>query len=79
MKRQVSVRLDNESFTALTVLEANGLTRSEAIRSSLVYAAARMLDKQTLAVEAAAVEANEGDQAEMRAVARMMEELRAPW
>ena len=79
MKRQVSVRLDNESFSALTVLEANGLTRSEAIRSSLVYAAARMLDKQTLAVEAAAVEANEGDQAEMRAVARMMEELRAPW
>ena len=77
--RQISVRLDDESLTALTLLEANGLTRSEAIRSSLVYAAARMRDKQTLTAEVAALEANEADQAEMRAVARLMEELRAPW
>ena len=79
MARQVSVRLDSESDAALTLLEANGLTRSEAIRSSLVYAAARMRKKQTLAAEAAALEANEADRAEMRTVARLMEELRAPW
>ena len=79
MVRQISVRLDNESQAALALLEANGLTRSEAIRSSLVDAAARMRDKQTLAAEAAAIEADEADRAEMRTVARLMEELRAPW
>ena len=79
MKRQISVRLDNESLSALTLLEANGLTRSEAVRSSLVYAARRMHDKQALAAEAATLEANEADRAEMRAVASLMEELRAPW
>ena len=79
MVRQISVRLDNESQAALALLEANGLTRSEAIRSSLVDAAARMRNKQTLAAEAAAIEADEADRAEMRTVARLMEELRAPW
>lgn len=77
--RQISVRLDDESFAALSLLEASGLTRSEAIRSSIVNEAARMRDKRTLAAEVAALEADEVDQAEMRAVARLMEELRAPW
>lgn len=77
--RQISVRLDDESFAALSLIEASGLTRSEAIRSSIVNEAARMRDKRTLAAEVAALEADEVDQAEMRAVARLMEELRAPW
>lgn len=74
----MSVRLDNESRAALALLEASGLTRPEAIRSSLVDAAARMRSKQAVAAEAAALEANEADRAEMRTVARLMEELRAP-
>ena len=79
MVQQISVRLDDEFQAALALLEANGLTRSEAIRSSLVDAAARMRSKQTVAAEAAALEADEADRAEMRTVARLMEELRAPW
>ena len=79
MVRPISVRLDDESLTALTLLQAQGLTRSEAIRSSLMYAAERIRDEQTLAAEVAALEANEADQVEMRAVARVMEEFRAPW
>ena len=53
------------------------MTRSEAIRAALVEAAARRLDKQALAAEVAALEADEDDRAEMLAVADLMEQLRA--
>ena len=78
MVRRVSVRLDSESLNALRLLEASGLTRSEAVRRSLVNAAARMRDERALSAESAALEANEADQAEMRAVAGLMRKLRAP-
>ena len=79
MTHPISVRLDEKSRFALTLLEAQGLTRSEAIRSSLVSAAARIRDEQALAAEVTALEADETDRAEMRAVAAMMDKLRAPW
>ena len=79
MTHPISVRLDEKSRLALTLLEGQGLTRSEAIRSSLVSAAARIRDEQTLAAEVATLETDETDRAEMRAVAAMMDELRAPW
>ena len=60
-------------------LEATGMTRSEAIRSSVVAAAARLAEHQALAAEAAALEADELDRREMRKVAALMEDLRAPW
>jgi hypothetical protein len=44
----------------------------------LVETAARRHDKQTLAAEVAALEADEDDRAEMLAVAELMERLRAP-
>lgn len=78
MPRAVSVRLDQEALRALSELEASGLTRSEAIRSALVQAAARLRDWSTLAAESAALEADEEDKAEMLAVAELMESLRAP-
>ena len=78
MVRRVSVRLDSESLNALRLLEASGLTRSEAVRRSLVNAAARMRDERALSAESAALEANEADQAEMRAVAGLMRKLRGP-
>jgi Arc/MetJ-type ribon-helix-helix transcriptional regulator len=59
-------------------LEATGLTRSEAIRAALVEAANRLQDKQALAEEVAALEADDDDRAEMLAVADLMEQLRAP-
>ncbi len=78
MAQAISVRLDDEALRALTELEATGMTRSEAIRAALVEAASRLHDKQALAAEVAALEADEDDRAEMLAVAELMESLRAP-
>ena len=77
MSQAISVRLDDEALKALNQLEATGLTRSDAIRAALVDAASRLRDKQALAAEVAALEADEDDRAEMLAVAEMMERLRA--
>ena len=74
-----SVRLDDESAQALRRLEATGMTRSDAIRGSLVEAAARRRTAAALAEEAAALRADQEDQAEMSRVAEIMESLRAPW
>ena len=41
MAHAVSVRLDDEALQALTQLEETGVTRSEAIRTALIEAAAR--------------------------------------
>lgn len=77
MGHAISVRLDDEAIRALTELEATGMTRSEAIRAALVEAASRLHDKQALAAEVAALEADDDDRAEMLAVAELMESLRA--
>jgi len=73
----VSVRLDEDALRALTRLESTGLTRSEAIRTALVSAAARLDDRTRLAAEVAALEEDPAEVAEMRAVAELMERLRA--
>lgn len=73
----LSVRLDDEALRALGQLEATGLTRSQAIRLSLVETAARHRDEEALAAEVARLEADKDDRAEMLAVARIMESLRA--
>ena len=78
MAQAISVRLDDEALRALTELEATGMTRSEAIRAALVEAASRLHDKQALAAEVAALEADHDDRVEMLAVAELMESLRAP-
>jgi Arc/MetJ-type ribon-helix-helix transcriptional regulator len=77
MARAISVRLDDEAMRALARLEASGKTRSEAIRAALVHAASRLSDKEALAREVAALEADEQDRTEMLAVAELMERLRA--
>ena len=76
--RAISVRLDDEALRALRQIEAQGLTQSEAVRSSLVHEAARIRDRQELAAEVAALEADADDRAEMSTVASLMEQLRAP-
>jgi antitoxin component of RelBE/YafQ-DinJ toxin-antitoxin module len=78
MARAISVRLDDEAEQALRTLEASGLTRSEAIRTSLLASAERLRRRRSLAAEAAALEADDADRAEMAAVAEFMETLRAP-
>ena len=77
MARAISVRLDDQALHALGLLEATGMTRSEAIRAALVETASRRQDKQALAAEVAALEADADDRAEMLAVADIMESLRA--
>ncbi len=77
MAKAISVRLDDEAERALRLLEATGLTRSEAIRSSLLASADRMRRRQQLAAEVAALEVDDDDRTEMLAVASLMESVRA--
>lgn len=77
MTKAISVRLDDDSERALRVLEASGLTRSEAIRSSLLASAERLHRRRVLAAEAALLEADPEDRSEMLSVASMMESMRA--
>ena len=78
MAQAISVRLDENAERALRALEAAGLSRSEAIRSSLVDVARRLRRRSELAAEVAALEADDADREEMLAVAGLMEALRAP-
>lgn len=78
MAKAISVRLDEDAERALRALQAAGLSRSEAIRSALLSAAGRLRRGRELAEEAAALEADEDDRAEMLSVAALMESLRAP-
>jgi Arc/MetJ-type ribon-helix-helix transcriptional regulator len=78
MAQAISVRLDDEAERALRSLQAAGMTRSEAIRSALIDSARRLRQRSELAVEAAALEADEADRDEMLSVTALMESLRAP-
>ena len=78
MARAISVRLDDEAERALRTLEASGLSPSEAIRMSLLASAERLRRGRDLALEAAALDADDADRAEMLSVAAMMESFRAP-
>lgn len=75
--KAISVRLDDEAERALRLLESTGLSRSEAIRSSLLASADRMRRRSQLAAEVAALEADDDDRNEMLAVATLMESMRA--
>ena len=78
MSNAVSVRIDGDVQKALLTLEASGLSRSEAIRKSILDAAAALRRKEALRAEVAALEADEEDVNEMQEVAVLMESLRAP-
>jgi Arc/MetJ-type ribon-helix-helix transcriptional regulator len=78
MPKAISVRLDDEAERALRTLEASGLSRSEAIRTSLLASAARLRHKRALAAEVAALESDDEDRAEMLSIASLMESMRAP-
>ena len=75
--KAISVRLDDDAERALRVLEASGLTLSEAIRSSLLASAERLNRRRVLVAEAAALEADDEDRKEMLSVASLMESTRA--
>src|SRR4029077_1334639 len=73
MAKAISVRLDDEAQRALRILEATGLSQSAAIRSALLASAERVRKRSELAAEAASLEADEADRAEMLSIALMME------
>ena len=77
MASAISVRLDDKAERALRVLNACGLSTSDAIRSSLIESARRVRLSEALALEVAAFEADGADRAEMLEVAGLMESLRA--
>lgn len=79
MPRAISVRLDDETLVALRIVEATGLSRSEAIRASILGQAARLRERSAIAAEAADLHADEADRREMQAVALDMEALDGPW
>lgn len=78
MVQAISVRLDDDAEHALRMLEATGMTRSEAIRTALISEAKRRRENKSLAEEVATLEADEADRAEMLATAELMESMRAP-
>lgn len=71
------MRLDDDVLRALRTLEASGLSRSEAIRRSILDAAAALRRNEALRAEVEALEADETDRKEMQEVASLMESLRA--
>ena len=78
MARTISVRLDDKSERALRSLQAAGLEQSDAIRSALIDSARRLRRPAELAAEVAALELDEEDREEMRALADLMESFDRP-
>jgi hypothetical protein len=64
--------VDDDAERALALLEATGLSRSEAIRRALIEEASRQRRSAALAAEVAALESDPEDRAELRAVAEFM-------
>jgi Arc/MetJ-type ribon-helix-helix transcriptional regulator len=76
--KMVSLRLDDEAFSALELLMKDGKSRSEAIRDALLVAARRRRSNE-LRAEAEAAGADPVDRAEAAAVLEFMESLDEPW
>lgn len=79
MPKAVSVRLDDDALRALRLLEAEGTSRSEAIRDAIIEAAERRRRSERLRAEVEAIASDPEDRREMDAVATLMEDLRDPW
>jgi len=74
----ISIRLDEEAIRALAILQAAGRSRSDAVRQAILDSAERMFSFESLRAESAALEADEDDRREMRAIAAFMAELAPP-
>ncbi|MGQ0624778.1 MAG: ribbon-helix-helix protein, CopG family [Sporichthyaceae bacterium] len=74
----ISVRLDDEAMRALGVVQASGLSRSEAVRQALTAEAERLGRREALRREVADLEADEADRAQMLELSTFMESMRAP-
>ena len=72
----MSIRLDVESHRNLMLLEASGLSRSEAIRKGLQVAADQLRRSEIIYAEAQMVASDQEDRQEMLEIAAFMESLR---
>jgi Arc/MetJ-type ribon-helix-helix transcriptional regulator len=75
-KYAVSIRLDSEAQRNLNLLEASGLSRSEAIRKGLQVAADQLRRSEMIYAEAQMVANDQYDRREMLEIAAFMESLR---
>ena len=75
-KYSVSFRLDAEAQHNLNLLEASGLSRSEAIRKGLQVAADRLRRSEIIYAEAQMVASDQQDREAMLEIAVFMESLR---
>ena len=79
MSRTISVRLDDEALQALRLLEASGLSASDAIRGALVESAGGRGRSEILRAEAERLAADPENVREVARVQAEMEDLRGPW
>ena len=75
MARSIHVRLDDSSAAALAVVRSEGLSDSEAVRTSLREAAARRRARSALRDEVRRLAADDADREEMRIVREQLAEL----
>ena len=78
-RQAISVRLDAEAASALRALEDGGMSRSAAIRHSLVLAASQRRTRAALAKEAAVLAANADDLREKARTAAALDEISESW
>jgi Arc/MetJ-type ribon-helix-helix transcriptional regulator len=79
MARAVHVRLDTESEAALTVLRAEGMNDSQAVRRALAEAREHRRRRASLREEARRLAGDPADRAELAALRDELEELAPQW
>ena len=79
MARALHVRLDEDSEAALTVLRAEGMTDSQAVRRALSEARAQRRRRCALREEASRLARDAADRAELARLREELDELSPPW
>jgi maltooligosyltrehalose synthase len=77
--RVVRARLDQESERALEILMREGRNESDAVRTALLEAGRRRVQRSALAAEVSRLAADAADTAERRAVMADMDSVAADW
>jgi hypothetical protein len=79
MARSLHVRLDADSEAALTILRAEGMSDSQAVRSALAEAGTQRRRRASLREEARRLAADAGDRAELASLRAELDALSPPW
>ena len=77
--RVVRARLDDASERGLSLLMREGRTESDAVRTALIEAGRRRLQRSALAAEVARLAADARDARERRAIMADMEAIGSDW